>query len=101
MKGIALIVGLLLGTAALAAEPERTPLAAVTADGQAVKLYPNGRWEYVDTAKAEEAKRVAAEYPENKTRPMESQGIIFGNVGRIIMPGDKDYNRGSLNPKLR
>jgi hypothetical protein len=67
----------------LAAELERTPLAATTADGQAVHLYPNGRWAFVDAARAAEA-----------------QGGVFG-VGRTIMPGDKDYNRGSLNPKLR
>ncbi|RXM22279.1 hypothetical protein EO238_24675, partial [Citrobacter sp. AAK_AS5] len=28
-------------------------------------------------------------------------GIVIGGVGRYVMPGDKDYNRGSLNPKLR
>jgi hypothetical protein len=101
MKAALLIAGLLLGTTALAGEPDRTPVEAVTADGQKVKLYPNGRWEFVDAAKAEAAKRVAAEYPENKTRPIDSQGIVIGGVGRVIMPGDKDYNRGSLNPKLR
>lgn len=84
----------------LAAELDRTPLAATTADGQAVRLYPNGRWEFVDSARAVEAQKLAAEYPENKTRPVEAQGGVFG-IGRTIMPGDKDYNRGSLNPKLR
>lgn len=84
----------------LAAEPNRNSLVATTADGQAVRLYPNGRWEYVDVARAAEAQKVAAEYPENKTRPVDAQGGVFG-VGRTIMPGDKDYNRGSLNPKLR
>ncbi len=84
----------------LAAELDRTPLAATTADGQAVRLYPNGRWEFVDSVRAVEAQKLAAEYPENKTRPAEAQGGVFG-IGRTIMPGDKDYNRGSLNPKLR
>lgn len=101
MRAALLLIGLVWGTAALAAEPDRTPIEALTADGQKVKLHPNGRWEFVDVAKAEQAKRVAAEYPENKTRPIDSQGIVIGGVGRIIMPGDKDYNRGSLNPKLR
>ena len=84
----------------LAAELDRTPIEALTVDGQKVRLFPNGRWEFVDVAKAAEAQIAAAEYPENKVRPAEAQGGIFG-VGRTLMPGDKDYNRGSLNPKLR
>lgn len=89
-------------TPALAAAPEldRTPVMATTVKGESVRLYPNGRWEYVDTQKAEKAKEQAALYPENQTRPAAAQGGVFG-VGRLIMPGDKDYNRGSLNPKLR
>lgn len=100
MKRLLLIAALAAGPA-LAAELERAPVEAVTADGQPVRLYPNGRWEYVDAEKAAAAQKVAAEYPENKTRPLDSQGIMIGGVGRVIMPGDKDYNRGSLNPKLR
>jgi len=96
-----LMIILLASGPALAAELDRTPLEAVTADGQQVRLFPNGRWEYVDQAKAAEAQKVAAEYPENKTRPVESQGIVIGGIGRYVMPGDKDYNRGSLNPKMR
>jgi hypothetical protein len=84
----------------LATELDRSPLDALTTDGQKVRLFPNGRWEFVDAAKAAQAQKVAAEYPENKTRPVDAQGGVFG-VGRTIMPGDKDYNRGSLNPKLR
>ncbi len=85
----------------LAVELDRTPLEASTVDGQKVRLFPNGRWEFVDVAKAAEAQKLAAEYPENKTRPVEAQGGLLGTFGRTIMPGDKDYNRGSLNPKLR
>ncbi len=83
----------------LAAELDRTPVEATTVDGQKVRLFPNGRWEFADAAKAAQAQKIAAEYPENRTRPVEAQGGLFG-VGRTIMPGDKDYNRGSLNPKL-
>ena len=92
-----------LSTAVLAdAQPvlDRTALDALTVNGEKVRLFPNGRWEYVDAAKAIEAQKRAAEYPENKTRPVEAQGGLFGSFGRVIMPGDKDYNRGSLNPKL-
>jgi len=96
-----LLLAMLAAGPCLAAELDRTPLDAQTADGQKVRLFPNGRWEYVDATKAAEAAKQAAEYPENKTRPVEAQGGLFGGVGRIIMPGDKDYNRGSLNPKTR
>lgn len=92
---------LLLGAGlCLAAEPDRAPIEAVTSDGVPVRLFPNGRWEFVDTARAEAARKVAADYPENQVRSAEAQGGLFG-VGRTLMPGDKDYNRGSLNPKLR
>lgn len=93
-----------LSTAALAdpAPPvlDRTPLEALTVNGEKVRLFPNGRWEFVDAAKAAAAQKQAADYPENKTRPIEAQGGLFGGFGRVIMPGDKDYNRGSMNPKL-
>lgn len=96
----ALILALAAGPC-LAAELDRTPIDAVTVDGQQVRLFPNGRWEFVDAAKAAAAQKAAAEYPENKTRPVEAQGGLFGGFGRSVMPGDKDYNRGSLNPKTR
>jgi hypothetical protein len=73
---------------------------ATTASGEKVRLHPNGRWEYMDAQKAAAAKVVADQYPENKLRPMDAQGCLFG-IGRCIMPGDKDYNRGTLNPTKR
>ena len=100
MRAALIAVLLALATAgATAAELDRTPVEAVTVNGEKVRLFPNGRWEYVDAAKAVAAHQVAARYPENQTRPEGAQGGLFG-VGRVIMPGDKDYNRGSLNPKL-
>ena len=99
----AALIGVLLGLAAggvPAADLDRTPVEAVTVNGEKVRLFPNGRWEYVDAAKALAAAQKAAAYPENQTRPEGAQGGLFG-VGRTVMPGDKDYNRGSLNPKLR
>lgn len=95
------LILLLAAGSSLAVDLDRTPLEAVTVDGQKVRLFPNGRWEFADTAKAAEAQQLAAQYPENKTRPIEAQGGLFGGFGRTIMPGDKDYNRGSLNPKAR
>ncbi len=97
---IALILVLAAGQCA-AADLDRTPVEAVTVDGQKVRLFPNGRWEFLDSSKAAEAQQLAAQYPENKTRPIEAQGGLFGGFGRTIMPGDKDYNRGTLNPKSR
>lgn len=98
---IGTLILLLVAGSTLAADLDRTPLEAVTVDGQKVRLFPNGRWAFADAAKASEAQQLAAQYPENKTRPVEAQGGLFGGFGRTIMPGDKDYNRGSLNPKAR
>ena len=90
----------LAAAGATAVELDRTPVEAVTVNGEKVRLFPNGRWEYADAAKAAAAQQKAAAYPENQTRPEGAQGGLFG-VGRTVMPGDKDYNRGSLNPKMR
>lgn len=100
-----LALGLVLAAANAAGAPaapelDRTPVAATTVQGEAVRLYPNGRWEYVDADKAAKAKEIAAAYPENNTRPVDAQGGALG-VGRMVMPGDKDYNRGSLSGKGR
>ena len=83
-----------------AADLDRTPVEATTAGGEKVRLFPNGRWEYIDAKKAAEAQQVAAQYPENKTRPIDAQGGWLPGT-RMVMPGDKEYNRGSMNPKTR
>lgn len=100
MRRAAIALCAALGAVAGAQELDRTPLEATTASGEKVRLFPNGRWEYVDTAKAAAAQQVAAQYPENKTRPIDAQGGWLPGT-RTVMPGDKDYNRGSLNPKTR
>src|SRR5262245_61082769 len=96
------VVAVLLGTIcpASAAEPASTTVEATTVNGDRVLLHPNGRWEYVNAQKAEAARKVADQYPENQGCPPGSQGSFFG-FGRCIPPGDKDYNRGSLNPNRR
>ena len=78
---------------------DREAIDATTAGGDKVRLLPNGRWEFVDVAKQADAKKVADTFPENHLRPEGAQGGWMG--GRYIMPGDKDYNRGTLNPKMR
>lgn len=75
-------------------------LEARTSAGETVRLLPNGRWEYVDATRQEEARRVAETYPENDLRPAKAQGGYFG-IGRYVLPGDPDYNRGSLSGKGR
>lgn len=94
-RALAFSILVLAGPQALAQAVEAT-----TATGDKVLLHPNGRWEYVDQKKAGEARAVAQQYPENQGCPPGSQGSFFG-VGRCIPPGDKDYNRGSLNPNRR
>ena len=99
-----LVIGLMLAIAAgsvFAAELDRTPIEAATVDGKKVHLFPNGRWAFVDPDEAAAARQRAEQYPENRTRPMDSQGVVLGDFGRVILPGDKDYNRGTLNPKMR
>lgn len=77
---------------------DRTPVEATTAKGETVLLYPSGKWAFVDVAKAAEARKVAAQFPENKVRPVDAQGgWVPGS--RMLMPGDKGYNRGSLSGK--
>lgn len=95
-----LLAALLLQGTALAQGHGGEVLEATTAAGDRVRLLPNGRWEFVDAKKAEAAKAVAQRYPENQGCPQGSQGGLFG-VGRCIQSGDKDYNRGSLNPAKR
>ena len=69
---------------------------ATTAKGEKVRLFPNGRWEYVNEQKAA-VQRQAVEA--ETARERSSQGGLFGT--RRIYEGDKDYNRGSLNPNRR
>ncbi len=100
MKAALTLALFLAGGAAFAADLDRSPVEATTVGGEKVRLFPNGRWEYVDAKKAAEAQQVAAQYPENKTRPIDAQGGWLPGT-RTVMPGDKEYNRGSLNPKTR
>lgn len=76
------------------AEPlERTPVAATTASGDPVLLHPTGKWEYLDPGKAEAARKVAEQFPENRVRPVDAQGGWIPGT-RTLMPGDPGYNRG-------
>lgn len=96
MKKILAVAAVFIGVSQAQADTlDRTPIEASTAKGEKVLLYPTGKWEFADAAKAAEAKKLADQYPENKVRPVDAQGgWIPGS--KTLMPGDKDYNRGSL-----
>lgn len=94
------VIALSLFVLPAAAQERGAPLEATTTAGDKVLLRPNGRWEYVNQQKAAEARKVAEQFPENQGCPPGTQGGLFG-IGRCVMPGDKDYNRGTLNPGKR
>ena len=74
-------------------------LEATTGSGDKVLLHPDGRWEYADPKKrAESPSRAATAAAAPPAQPV--QGGLFG-IGRAILPGDPEYNRGSLSGKGR
>jgi hypothetical protein len=80
-----------------AADP--APIEGSTAAGDRVRLYSNGRWEYVDAKKAAVQKPIVQAYDkQHDDAEALKQGGLFG-VGRKVAPGDPDYNRGSLGGK--
>lgn len=96
MRRSAIVLATALGatTAAAAVDPT-APIDGTTAAGDRVRLYPNGRWEYVEAKKADAQRPVVEAYDRDKSL---EQGGILG-IGRKIKPGDPDYNRGSLGGK--
>jgi hypothetical protein len=93
-----LLLIFLLGNVGLLHAESHPDIEATTVNGDKVILHPNGGWEYVDTKKAEVANAIASQHPENQICPKGAQRANFG-YGRCILPGDKDYNRGSLGGK--
>ncbi len=92
-------VVLLATCGALAHAADAPPIDATTAGGDRVRLFPNGRWEFVDAAKAAAQKPVVQAYDRQHDEAVAAeQGGLFG-IGRKIKPGDPDYNRGSLSGK--
>ena len=97
MRRSAIVLVAALGAQAAAAAETTAPLDGTTATGDRIRLYPNGRWEYVETKKAEAQRPIVEAYDREKSL---EQGGILG-IGRKIKPGDPDYNRGSLGGKSR
>jgi len=97
---LCLLAANMLVVAPAQAETEAKDVTATTAQGDQVILHPNGRWEFIDAKKADEAKTVASQFIENQGCPNGTQGGFLG-FGRCISPDDKDYNRGSMSGKGR
>lgn len=82
---------------------------ATTASGERVRLLPDGRWEWIDGQKAgaQKQQRDVEVKKQEEVRQAEiwreraAQGGGVLGFGRTIYEGDKDYNRGSLNPKTK
>ena len=94
-RGLVAVLATVALSSAFAADAP--PLEGTTSSGDRVRLYPNGRWEYVEAKKAEAARPAVEAY--DKEKSLEQGGIL--GVGRKIKPGDPDYNRGSLGGKSR
>ena len=104
-RAAALIVTALFAANALAQDAARAgdgqaaEIQATTAAGEKVRLLPNGRWEYADPKKAEPQRK--AREAEELARERNAQGGLVRHRPHDLSPGDKDYNRGSLNPNRR
>ena len=88
------------------------------ATGQKYLLLPNGTWTMSQELPVKptvssstvivapvppsvaQPKPVITDQPSRAARGPQPQGGLFG-LGREILPGDPEYNRGSLNPKNR
>lgn len=101
MKLLPYAAAIALCAASLAgADTAPQDITGVTDQGEKIILHPNGRWEFVDSRKAAEARKVADTFVENQGCPNGTQGGFLG-FGRCVPPGDKDFNRGSMSGKGR
>ena len=106
---LALLVLAVTSTAAGMACAQGAPIEATTAAGEKVRLLHDGRWEWIDGQKAAvqrservvESKRQEEFRAAEMSRERSAQGGGVLGLGRTLYPGDRDYNRGSLNPKMR
>jgi hypothetical protein len=107
-----IIIGSAMAVACLAAgaaQAQGGAIEATTSGGERVRLLPDGRWEWVDGQKAAvqkgeravEAKRQEEVRAAEVKRERGAQGGGLLGLGRTLYEGDKDYNRGTLNPKMR
>ena len=82
---------------------------ATTTTGERVRLLPDGRWQWLDGNQAalQKSERDVAARRQDEQRLAEikrernAQGGGLLGLGRTVYEGDKDYNRSTLNPKMR
>ncbi|MBC7802983.1 MAG: hypothetical protein H7Y16_03820 [Candidatus Parcubacteria bacterium] len=97
-RAAALMVAAMLAANVCAQDGAREgEIRATTASGEKIRLFPDGRWEYAEPLKAEPQRKAREAEAE---RERNAQGGWFG-FGRKLYEGDKDYNRGTLNPSRR
>ena len=88
---------------------QTSAIEASTGAGERVRLLPDGSWEWVDGNKAalqrSERDVAARRFDEQRQAELKrergAQGGGLLGLGRSVYEGDKDYNRGTLNPKMR
>lgn len=110
-RNVGVVLGQVLGLLLCAgmAHAQQGPIEATTSTGEKVRLLPDGKWEYVEGQKAavQRAERQVEAKKQEETRQAElkrergAQGLGTIGIGRTIYEGDPDYNRGTLNPKMR
>ena len=91
------------------AQAQTAVIEATTSAGERVRLLPDGRWEWIEGNKAalQRSEREVAARRQDEQRQAElkrernAQGGGLLGLGRTVYEGDKDYNRGTLNPKMR
>jgi len=86
---------------------QKLDVEATTAGGQKVILHPGGRWDFAGgpqpaatATESKPAQPATATQSASQGCPPGWQGGLFG-IGHCIPPGDKDYNRGTMNPSKR
>lgn len=101
MKCLVVLMAAVMSVPVFAADASSpAPVEATTAAGDRVLLYPDGHWESAGAKETGKGGKPPVAHAVSQSVPAEpGQGGLFG-IGRTIKPGDKDYNRGSLNPKL-
>lgn len=101
MRALLVVIWLglcVLATNARAVQSMEGDVQAKTTSGDEVILHPDGYWEYVDTQKAEVARKQVDAIAREEGCPRGTRASFFG-VGRCIANDDPVLKRGSLSGK--